>query len=79
MDLKTRKLRFIQEFFQLESEDAISRFENLLKEEKEKHPEDFKPMTIEVLNQRVSISIDDSNKGKVTEINALLAQIEKWS
>ena len=51
MDLQTRKLELIQEFLKIQSEDVISRLENILKKEnKRSGHEDFKPMTIEEFN-----------------------------
>ena len=50
MDLQTRKLELIQEFLKIQSEDVISRLENILrKENKLAQDENFKPMTIEEL------------------------------
>jgi hypothetical protein len=30
-------------------------------------------------NQRIDKSLDDSKKGKLTEINELISEIDKWS
>lgn len=80
MDLKTRKIDFIQEFFQLQSEETISRFEKLLQKEKKKLKEtNFKPMTMEEFHQRIDASIEDSKNGRLIEVNQLLAEIETWS
>lgn len=80
MDLKTRKIDFIQAFFQLENEEAIARFEKLLKEEKELlYDRDFKPMTIEELQQRIKAAMEDSKNNRLTESKQLLAEIETWN
>ena len=80
MDLQTRKIEFIQEFLKLQSEEAISRLEKLLKKEKkETEKKGIKPMTVEQFNKRIDKSMEDSEKGKLTEVNNLLAEIEKWS
>ncbi len=65
MNIQTRKIEFIQAFLQLQSEASISRFEELLAIEKE----EFKPMSIEQLNSRISKSEDDfkNNRFKTTE------------
>lgn len=56
MDIQARKIVFIQEFLELQSEDAISRLENFLRIEKES---DIKPMTTQELNQRIDQSEAD--------------------
>ncbi len=65
MDIQTRKIKFVQAFLQLESEELISRLEELLKIGKK----EFKPMSIEELNSRIDRSEDDlkNNRFKTTE------------
>jgi len=80
MDLKTRKIDFIQEFFQLQSEETISRFEKLLQKEKKKLKDNhFEPFTIEEFHQRIEASMEDSKNDRLIEVNQLLAEIETWS
>jgi len=79
MDLQTRKIEFIQEFLKLQSEEAISRLEKLLKKEKKETEKSTQPITVEQLNRRIDKSMEDSKKGKLTESNNLLREIEKWS
>lgn len=79
MDLKTRKIDFIQEFFKIQSEETIQRFEKLLKKEKKKLDDNsFKPMTMEEFNKRIDASMEDSKNGRLTEVTQLLAEIETW-
>ena len=79
MDLQSRKISFVQEFLSIESEELISRFEKLLKNNKATEEEaDFRPMTIAELNQRIDQSEQDSINGRLTEMNDFLAEIEKW-
>lgn len=65
MNIQTRKIEFIQAFLQLQSEESISRFEELLEIEKK----DFRPMSIEELNSRIDRSEADfkNNRFKTTE------------
>ena len=80
MDLQTRKISFVQEFLNLQNEKIISLFENLLIKEKRKIPDKkLQPMTLEEFNNRIDISLEDSNKGRVTESSELISEIEKWS
>lgn len=79
MDLKARKIDFIQEFFKIQSEETIQRFEKLLKKEKKKLDDNsFKPMTMEEFNKRIDASMEDSKNGRLTEVTQLLAEIETW-
>mgnify|MGYP000096472860 CR=1 FL=1 len=80
MNIEARKIEFVQEFFKLQSEKAISKFEKLLKKEKEQNSIDnVEPMTSVELNARIDKSLQDSKNGKLTEANDLLAEIEKWN
>jgi hypothetical protein len=70
MDIQTRKLSFIQEFLKLQNEEVISKLEKLLKNEQKNISEnEFLPMSIEELNQRIDQSEDDfiNNRFKTTE------------
>ena len=80
MDLQSRKIEFIQEFLKIQSEEAISKLEKLLRKEKlSTVSEEVSPMSIEQFNQRINRSIEDSKKGKVIEASELRAKIEKWA
>ncbi len=49
MDIQTRKIKFVQEFLKLQSEESVLLFEQLLKSEKEK----IRPTSEEELNARI--------------------------
>jgi hypothetical protein len=76
MKLEARKLSFIQEFLKIQSEETISRLESILRKEKE---DAIQPMTIEKLNKRIDQSLDDAKNGKITDVNDLISEMEKWS
>lgn len=79
MDLQTRKISFVQEFLNLQSEEIVELFEKLLKKEKMKFSsKELKPMTLKEFNERVDISLEDSKKGRLTDSSKLLSEIEKW-
>ena len=79
MDLQSRKISFVQEFLSIESEELISRFEKLLKNKNASEEDtNFRPMTIAELNRRIDQSEQDSINGRLTEMNDVLAEIEKW-
>lgn len=78
MDLQTRKTNFIQDFLKLESEKAIAEFEKLLKKETLNKSE-FKQMSINEFHSRIEMSSKDSKNEKVSDVEDLLSEIEKWS
>lgn len=78
MDLQTRKILFAKEFLKLESEKAINFFEKLLKKESTVNS-DFRPMTIQELQNRIDQSNNDSEKGKLIASSDLISEIERWS
>ena len=80
MNLEARKLSFIQEILKIQSEKTISRLETILRKEKTVIEfENIQPMTMKKFNQRIDKSLNDSKKGKLTEINDLISEIDKWS
>ena len=80
MNIEARKLEFIQEFLKLQREEAISKLEKILRKERE-YSDNIEPDTMSAreLNKRMDKSMEDSKKGRLTEANDLLAEIEKWS
>ena len=80
MDLQTRKLELIKEFLKVQSEDVISRLENILRKEGIKsEKEEIKPMTIEEFNSRIDQSMEDSKKGRLVEADELKSKMNKWN
>lgn len=79
MDLQTRKLSFIQEFLQVQSEEVVARLEKLLKKESAKFSETgFPPMTMDELNKRTDKSLLDSSNERITENSDLAKEIKEW-
>jgi len=80
MNTIDRKLRFVQEFLRVADEDIISKLELLLRSErKKKILKDLSPMTMDEFNNLVDLSEDDFKKGRYTETNDLLKNIETWT
>lgn len=80
MDLQTRKLKLIQEFLKIQSEEIISRLEKVLKKENLKaEQEDFKPMSVEEFNSRIDQSMEDSKNGRLIAASELKAKIDTWN
>ena len=77
MNIETRKIEFIQEFLKLQSEEAISKLEKILKKEKDTSDEKlFKPMTINELNKRIDKSELDFQNNRFKTSSELLAKYE---
>jgi len=73
MDLQARKLEFIEEFLKIQSEDALTRFEKLLKKEKNS---DLKPLTIEELNSRIDKSESDFTNHRFKTNSEMMAKYQ---
>lgn len=73
MDIQTRKLKFIQEFLKIQSEELISRLEGILKDNN-----DFSPFTVEEFNSRIERSLEDSKNDKIIASDELLSEIKQW-
>ncbi|MBS9767547.1 MAG: hypothetical protein KGV44_08410 [Flavobacteriaceae bacterium] len=78
MNIQTRKIEFVQAFLQLQNEELISRFEELLYKGK-KNESKFEPMSVGEFNRRINISLSDSKNDRVIESSKLMSEIEQWS
>lgn len=77
MSLEARKIEFVQEFLKLQSEEVISRFENILsKESKISNDTIFEPMTQDELNKRIDQSESDFRNNKFKNSAELLAKFQ---
>lgn len=80
MNIEARKIEFIQEFLKLQSEEAISKLEKILRQEKNQSDNrKIGPISDLELNRRIDKSMEDSENGRLTEANDLLTEIEEWS
>lgn len=75
MDIQTRKIEFIQEFLKVQSEELISRLEELLKANNES---EFSQFSIDDFNARIDESMKDSKNNRVIESKDLLSEIKQW-
>ena len=76
MDLQTRKIQFIQEFLELQSEEAISRLEKLLKKECKIIGKEIQPMTSKELNTLIDKSEEDFENKRYKKTSELLSKYE---
>lgn len=78
MNLEARKIEFVQEFLKLQSEEAVSRLEKILRKEKNASNERiFEPMTKDELNKRIDQSESDFRNNRFKTSSELLAKYEK--
>ena len=77
MNLEARKIEFVQEFLKLQSEEAISRLEKILRKEKKASEERFfETMTQDELNKRIDQSESDFRNNRFKSSSELLAKYE---
>ena len=77
MTLETRKIVFVQEFLNIQSEEIISRFEKILiKEKKSTNIEIFKPIFHEELHKRIDQSELDFKENRFKTSAELLDKFE---
>lgn len=77
MNLEARKIEFIQEFLKLQSEEAVSRLEKILRKEKNASDEQIiEPMTQSELNKRIDQSESDFGNSKFKTSSELLEKFE---
>jgi hypothetical protein len=79
MDLQTRKIQFIQEFLKYANTNILDRFEEMLKQERNKEFEkEIKPMTLKEYEHRVERAFEDVKNNRVRSAKTLKAEIAKW-
>ena len=77
MNLEARKIEFVQEFLKLQSEEAVSRLEKILKKEKNASDElVFEPMNQDELNKRIDKSESDFRNNRFKSSSELIAKYE---
>ncbi len=76
MSLETRKIKFVQDFLDIESEAVISRFESLLKAEQEGRFEPIASMTIERQNERIDRSESDFAHNRFKTSSELISKYD---
>ncbi|NCO64130.1 MAG: hypothetical protein GW839_06655 [Flavobacteriales bacterium] len=75
MNLEARKIEFVQEFLKLQSEEAVSRLEKILRKEKNASDErTFEPMTEGELNKRIDQSESDFRNNRFKNSSELLSK-----
>lgn len=77
MDIQTRKIEFVRKFLTLKDEKVVSQFEKLLNENQiEEADEQFKPMPVSELNERIDKSEKDFKDNRYKSTSELLAKYQ---
>ena len=77
MNIEARKIEFVKEFLKLQSDEAISRLEKILMNEKKSTEEgSSEPMSEEELNRRIDQSETDFKNNRFKNSSELLAKYE---
>lgn len=79
MDIATKKLRFVQEFLQLNDEELIDKLNQFLKSESKRLIEKrIKPFTEKELNKRIDKAEADSSNNRLVSVHDLKSEINSW-
>lgn len=77
MDLQTRKIEFVQKFLKLQSEEVISKLENILSKSKSNlEKRVMEPISEFELNERIDKSESDFENDKFKTTEELLAKFK---
>ena len=76
MSLENRKIKFVQDFLDIESEAVISRFESLLEAEKEGRFDQIASMTIERQHERINRSESDFANNRFKTSSELISKYD---
>ena len=79
MDLQSRKIQFIQEFLKYANASILERFEELLKQERQKEFEkEIIPMTLKEYEGRIDKAFEDIKNNRVKSARKLETEISTW-
>lgn len=77
MNIEARKIEFVKEFLKIQSEDVISRLEEILRKGDNTFDERIlEPMTEEELNKRIDQSESDFRNNRFKSSSELLSKYE---
>lgn len=77
MDIQARKLNFIQQFLRIKNEEIISKFEEILRNEKYKSL--TKPMSEKELIEIIDKAEDDFKNNRLKSADDLKKDVDSWS
>lgn len=79
MDLQSRKIQFIQEFLKYANTNILDKFEEMLKQEREKEFEkEIEPMTLKEYEHRIDKAFKDVKNNRIKSARQLKKEIATW-
>lgn len=79
MDLQTRKIQFIQEFLKYANTNILDKFEELLKQEREKvFEKEIEPMTLTEYEDRIGKAFEEVKNNRVKSAKKLKNEMATW-
>ena len=79
MDIQSRKIQFIQEFLKYANTSILDKFEELLKQERQKEFEkEIIPMTMKEYEGRIDKAFEDVKNNRVKSARNLKTEIATW-
>ena len=80
MDIKTKKLHFVQEFLKINDESIIDKLDKTLKTERTKFlKKKIKPLNNKEFNNLIDQAESDSENERITSTTDLIKEIDSWS
>jgi O6-methylguanine-DNA--protein-cysteine methyltransferase len=78
MDIQIRKINLIQKLINIESENLITIIENVINKSYNDRKDFRTKMSSEIFEKRIMQSLQDIEVGKVTSMEDLELEMEKW-
>ena len=79
MDLQTKKIKFVQEFLKVKSEELVDKLDKILKKERTKlYKKKLSPLTSEEFNKIIDSAESDSKSGRLTSAKNLKIDVDSW-
>ncbi len=80
MDIKTKKLHFVQEFLKINDENIIDKLDKTLKSERTKFlKKKIKALNNKEFNNLIDQAESDSENERITSTTDLIKEIDSWS
>lgn len=79
MNIQARKLILIEEFLRITDESLITKFESLIRQEKQTaHEKDLKPLSLNEFHDMIDQAKRDSDAGRVISHQELKEKVKTW-
>jgi len=79
MDIHSLKLKFIQEFIKINSQELVLKLDKFLREEKKKmYEKEIMPMSYKEFHSIIDRAEEDVENHRIVEVDELNKQVKKW-